>query len=170
MNATFTFENEIQAERFGKELGKRFINSIPYRNMVEVYNYSFLENQCKNLIHAIAREHCMGVITDASAVERLQQMTLQECIDLWNEYLDQFHQLSYIKPMEDEDWWNHLAKELGAWDMMHFVQNSGADFNDADMHFAYIEDNCTFFSFSTKQELVEYTGEQFFIDILDNLE
>lgn len=168
MNATFTFENESQAERFGKELSARFINSIPCRNMVEVYNYSFLETACKNLILFIAKEHCKDVVTDASAVEKFQQMNIHECIALWNGYLDQFHQLSYIKPMEDADWWNRLAKELGAWDMMHFVWNSGADFNDADMYFTYLEDNCTFFSFSTKQELVEYVGEQFFIDALDN--
>lgn len=102
-----------------------------------------------------------------SAEDVIKSMTLQECIDMWNESTDQFHQLSKMQPMDDEKWWNHLAKELGAWDLMHFVWNSGEDFNDTDMYFVYIEDGCTFFSFSTKQELMELMGD-FFIDEITN--
>jgi hypothetical protein len=102
-----------------------------------------------------------------SAEDILKSMTLQECIDMWNESTDRFHQLSKMQPMENEEWWNHLAKELGAWDMMHFLWKSGENFNDSDMYFVYVEDGCTFFSFSTKQELMELMGE-FYIDEIIN--
>lgn len=104
-------------------------------------------------------------VMDAEQI--LNSMTLQDCIKLWNESLDQFHQLSKMQPMENENWWNRLAKELGAWDLMHFVWNSGEDFNDTDRFFVYVEDGCTFFSFSTKLELMERMKE-FFIDEITN--
>ena len=107
------------------------------------------------------------LIVAQGAEERLNQMSLDDCIAMWNSCLDQFHQLSKMQPMENENWWNHLAKELGAWDLMHFVWNSGDDFNETDKYFAYVEDGCTFFSFSTKQELMEYMKE-FFIDEITN--
>ena len=104
-------------------------------------------------------------VQDAELI--LKSMTLQECIEMWNESTDQFHQLSKMQPMENEEWWNHLAKELGAWNLIHFVWNSGEDFNDSDKYFVYIEDGCGFFSFSTKQELMG-SMKDFFIDEITN--
>lgn len=171
MNTSFYFENKAQAEKFYKELRKCFILSTVSGKVVEIYNFPMIRDEYKKDVLGMAKRIYKEVITDMSAVDKFQQMTMQECIDLWNEYAtDQFHKLVAIHPMEDEDWWNRLAKELGAWDMMHFVWHSGENFNDSDLYFAYLEDNCQFFSFSTKQELVERIGEQFFIDTLTNLE
>lgn len=171
MNATFYFENTTQAERFSKSLRECFILSIVSGKMVEIYNFSMIKEECKKDVLGMAKKIYREVTTDMNAVDKFANMTMQECIDLWNEYAtDQFHQLVEIHPMEDENWWNHLAKELGAWDLMHFVWNSGEDFNDSDMYFAYLDDVCHFISFSTKQEFVEHIGEQFFIDTLTSLE
>ena len=130
-------------------------------------NYDYFETDLDYVLDADADGVYMytRVVTDAELI--LNSMTLQECIEMWNESTDQFHQLSKMQPMDNEDWWNHLAKELGAWDLMHFVWNSGEDFNDTDRFFVYVEDACIFFSFSTKQELMEYMKE-FFIDEITN--
>lgn len=171
MNATFYFENNAQAEQFSKELRKCFILSIVSGKVVEIYNFSHIKEEFKGDVLGIAKKVYKEVTTDMTAVDKFARMTLEECIDLWNEYAtDQFNQLVEIHPMEDEDWWNHLAKEMGAWDLMHFVWNSGERFNDSDLYFAYLEDYCEFVSFSTKQELVERIGEEFFIDTLTNME
>lgn len=170
MNTTFYFENKAQAEQFAKELRKCFILPVIYEHRVEIYNFSLVKDEYKDNVLRLAKKIYKEVATDMSAVDKFANMTLHECIHLWNESADQFHQLSKIQPMENEAWWNHLAKELGAWDMMHYVWHSGEDFNDSDLFFAYLEDGCQFFSFSTKQELVEHVGEQFFIDTLTNLE
>ena len=171
MNATFYFENKAQAEKFSKELRKCFILSITCDKVVEIYNFSMIKEECKRDVLGMAKKIYKEVTTDMNAVDKFHNLTMDECIDLWNKYAtDQFHQLSEIRPMEDEKWWNRLANELGAWDFMHFVWNSGENFNDSDLFFAYNEDFCEFFSFSTKQELVERIGEQFFIDVLTNEE
>jgi hypothetical protein len=169
MNTTFYFENKAQAERFCKELRQSFILATCHNNVAEIYNFAMIKDEYKSSVLGIAKKIYRNVYSDLSAREKLQQMTMQDCIDLWNERAtDMYHQLSFIKPMDDENWWNHLAKELGAWDLMHFVWHSGEDFNDSDMYFGYIEDGCEFFSFSTKQELIERIGEEFFIDNLTN--
>lgn len=171
MNATFYFENTTQAERFGNALRECFIHSVTSGKMVEIYNFSMIKEEYKKHVLVTAKAIYKEVITDAGAVEKFQKMSMQECIDFWNEYAtDQFNQLVSIHPMEDESWWNHLARELGAWDLMHFVWDSRENFNDSDLYFLYIENNCRFFSFSTKQEFVEYMGNDFFLDTLANLE
>ena len=171
MNTKFYFESRSQAERFSNELRKCFILSVINEKAVEIYNFSMIKEEYKKNVLGMAKKIFNEVITDMSAVNEFHQMTMTECIDLWNECAtDQFHQLSFIKPMEDEGWWNHLAQKLGAWDLMHFVWHSAENFNDSDKYFGYIEDNCEFFSFSTKQELVERIGEDFFVDNLLNNE
>lgn len=95
------------------------------------------------------------------AKERLNKMTLEECINYWNEKSgDHYHRLTAIHPMEDEERWNYLAGEIGAWDFFHQLSNSN-DFNDSDKFFGYIEDSCEFFSISTKQELMELMEDWF---------
>lgn len=167
MNTTFYFENKAQAERFCKELRKSFILATCHNNVAEIYNFAMIKDEYKSSVLGIAKKIYHNVYCDLSAREKLQQMSMIDCIELWNERAtDMYHQLSYIKPMEDESWWNHLSSKLGAWDLMHFVWNSGENFNDSDMYFGYIEDGCEFFSFSTKQELIERIGEEFFLDNL----
>lgn len=168
MNTTFYFENKVQAEHFCKELRKSFILATSNNNVAEIYNFTMIKDECKRDVLGIAKKIYHNVYSDLSARETLQQMTMQDCIDLWNERAtDMYNRLSYIKPMEEENWWNYLSSKLGAWDLMHFVWNSGENFNDSDKYFAYIEDGCEFFSFSTKQELIERIGEDFFIDNLN---
>lgn len=167
MNTTFYFENKAQAEQFSRELRKCFILSVVSGTMVEIYNFALIKEECKKDVLGMARKIYKEVVSDMTAQEKLEKMTLQECIDLWNDSVDQYHQLTKIQPMENEEWWNYLAPTIGVWDFMHQLWNSGERFNDSDRYFVYIEDACEFVSFSTKQELVELMGE-FFIDELTN--
>lgn len=169
MKTLFYFQDIQQAEHFAHGLRKCNILCEQPSCVVEIPNFRHFSDFNKERIFEIAKGYSTFFHCDYQARQTLDTMTMQDCIDLWNERAtDMYHQLSFIKPMDDENWWNHLAKELGAWDLMHFVWHSGEDFNDSDMYFGYIEDGCEFFSFSTKQELIERIGEDFFIDNLTN--
>lgn len=138
------------------------------------YHYDITMDYDKELddwyVANLSEKQIEPLCKEEQAERELAKMSLEDCIKMWNESTDQFHQLSKMQPMENEGWWNHLAKELGAWDLMHFIWNSGEDFNDTDKYFMYEEDGCKFFSFSTKQELLEAVGKDMFIEELINRE
>lgn len=146
-----------------KELFTKYELNAPY----ESDNYEYFDTPLDYALDANLEGVYMYRRVDVNSI--LEDMTMQDCINFWDEHAsDHYHRLTCIKPMEDEDWWNYLATKLGAWNLMHYVWNSGEHFNDKDMYFAYIEDDCRFFSFSTKQELIEQVGKDFFIDNLMN--
>ena len=99
------------------------------------------------------------------AEKKLKQMTMLDCINMWNEKaVDQYCREMAINAMDCEQWWNTLSEYLGAWDLIHVVLNAGDNFNDTDLYFFYDKDAGYMNSFSTKQELVDKVGKQFFID------
>lgn len=98
----------------------------------------------------------------------LKGMSLEECIKMWNESLDHYTRAYGIHYMTDDYWWEWLSKHIGG---LGFVSNlliSGDKFNLMDKYFFYDEEGGMFFSFSTKQELTESLGEDFFIKEIRN--
>ena len=98
---------------------------------------------------------------------KFEKMTLLECINLWNESAcDHYCKFWAIHGMANEDWWNELAHELGAYDLIQMVKTSAGQFNDADEWFFYDVDDASLRSFNTKEELIDHVGEDFFIEHL----
>lgn len=98
------------------------------------------------------------------AEEKFNQMSLQDCIKMWNDKTAGYCRHAEIHAMDDDSWWNSLSAYLGAWHLIHVVTNSRSAFNDADDWFFYdTEDTCVC-SFSTKDELIGKIGRNFFID------
>jgi hypothetical protein len=108
------------------------------------------------------------LISKAEWVEtRFSVMTLQECVNLWNgKAVDNRCKIMEIHEMGDIEWWNRLALDLDAWNLIHAVFRAGEEFCDADDWFFYDQDAGYVRSFCTKQELVEKIGKEFFIDML----
>jgi hypothetical protein len=108
-------------------------------------------------------------MTREQAQEQLNGMTLEDCIEMWNEYATD-HYCRYIEmhPMSDEEWWDVLARELGTWNLTQAMLLAGEHFNTSDKYFFYEEFNGHLISFSTSQELLEEVGEDFFVELLMN--
>ena len=101
------------------------------------------------------------------ANNKFSRMTMQDCINMWNDKaVDHYCKQIAMHEMGDEEWWNTLSKYLGAWDVIHAVMFAGDDFNDSDMWFFFDGDAGMMRSFSTKQELIDKVGKEFFIDQL----
>jgi hypothetical protein len=101
------------------------------------------------------------------AMQRLAGMSLEDCIKMWNESVDS--RKNEIHEMHDEDWWNDLKEDIdGYLFMRHLLQSQ--TFNITDRFFFYDSENNQFISFSTKQELMELTSKDWFIEELINRE
>lgn len=101
------------------------------------------------------------------AMQRLAGMSLEDCIKMWNESVDS--RKNEIHEMHDEDWWDDLKEDIdGYLFMRHLLQSQ--TFNITDRFFFYDSENNQFISFSTKQELMELTSKDWFIDELINRE
>lgn len=99
------------------------------------------------------------------AEKKFNRMTMQDCINMWNDKaVDHYCKQIAMHEMSDEQWWNTLSEYLGAWDLIHVVMHAGEEFNDSDMWFFFDGDAGIVRSFSTKQELVDKVGKEFFID------
>lgn len=106
-------------------------------------------------------------MTRTQAAEQLRKMTFMECINLWNEMTSNHMRSFEIHEMHDEDWWDYLKGEIdGYWFMRHLLESQ--TFNITDRFFFYDSEIQQFFSFSTKQELIEEVGEDTFIEELIN--
>lgn len=101
--------------------------------------------------------------------EQVRRMTLNECMDMWNKSAcDHNCRHMQMRKMSDLEWWNTLSNELGAWDLLNVVLHSYEHFNNSDMYFFYDKDNWQMVSFSTKQDLFEIIGDDFFVETLLN--
>lgn len=105
------------------------------------------------------------------AVKRLKEMTFEECVEFCDSInCDHYDRFAEIHRMADMEWWNELAEELNAWELIQSVLSSGETFNDTDMYFFYNSEEDRIYSFSTKQELIELMTEDWFVDNLMNEE
>lgn len=103
------------------------------------------------------------------AFETLRAMSFEMCIGMWNESACDHYMRAYeIHEMEEDSWWDWIQKEIGSgyWYMRYLLQSQS--FNVTDRYFFYDSEISEFFSFSTKQEMLEIIGDDFFIEELIN--
>lgn len=109
-------------------------------------------------------------MNELEAKEILRGMCLMDMIELWNEDA-RLHgkYLSTVHKMSDESWWNELfRRNSSVWNLLIHFLHSNEMFNTSDMWFFWDEDCGYFASFSTKQEWLEITEEDFFLYAIMN--
>lgn len=107
-------------------------------------------------------------MTQKQAQKRLNQMTLDEVINLWNESAMMYERILGIHRVTDTKWWDYLANELGGITYRDFILGSTEDFKEDDEFFFCDEESGILRSFSTKEELLDILGEDYFINELEN--
>lgn len=109
-------------------------------------------------------------MTREQAKEILNGMPLEDCIKMWNECgADMYMRSAEIHEMDDERWWDYLAKELGTYYLVWHIHYNNEFFDIYDEYFFYNDGNSTFISFTTKEDLLEEI-EDWFIEELINRE
>jgi hypothetical protein len=102
------------------------------------------------------------------ATARLAQMSLEDCIKMWNESSDKMYARDeLIHETEDDEWWEHLYSEYGAHYLVYDIAGSVKEksFCPYDDYFFYNGDDCRLYSFTDKEELMKIL-EEWFIDEL----
>lgn len=92
----------------------------------------------------------------------LDKMTLDECIEMWNEFADK---IDSIHEMDEDSWWNYLANELGGKDLINSTLSSRS-FKNTDRYFFFDSFLGNIQSFSKKEGLIYIVGQDFFLDRL----
>lgn len=98
-------------------------------------------------------------------------MSLEECIEMFNDKVtDGFFFRSTIHEVDDHSWWSALFynRHASALVIELLVSAEESKFDRADNYFVYNEEDYVFCSFSIKEDLVEITGEDFFLDEIIN--
>lgn len=102
------------------------------------------------------------------AKEILEKMSLEDCIKMWNEGMSENrNKISEIHEVEDDDWWNFISQEIGAYYIMWGLCHCGNAFNRFDEYFFYDNNNATFISFDTKSQMLDLIGEWFIEEIVN---
>lgn len=104
------------------------------------------------------------------AEQILSEMTLEDCIKMWNESDEKMYRRNeVIRNMESDKDWEHLSSQYGAYYLVHDISHSVKEktFCPFDDYFFYNGDDCRLYSFTEKKELIELLGE-WFIDELIN--
>lgn len=114
-----------------------------------------------------------GEIKKAQAESRLAGMSLEDCINMWNEEgADMYRRCVEIHEVDEDEWWEYLSKELGARHFADRLLDSRADdmFCQYDRYFFYDDNDCTFHSFDDKKGLVKLLGEWFIEELINKIE
>lgn len=114
-----------------------------------------------------------GEIKREQAESRLAEMSLEDCIKMWNEEgADMYRRCIGIHEVDEDEWWEYLSKELGARHFADRLLDSRADeiFCQYDRYFFYDDNNCTFYSFDDKKGLVKLLGEWFIEELINKIE
>lgn len=102
------------------------------------------------------------------AKEILERMSLEDCIKMWNEGMSENRKkISEIHEVEDDEWWNFISQEIGAYYIMWGLYYSESTFNRFDEYFFYENNGATFISFSTKEEMLKLIGEWFMEELIN---
>lgn len=102
------------------------------------------------------------------AMARLAEMSLDECITMWNESDEKMYRRNEtIHETEDDEWWERLYSEYGAHYLVYDIAGSVKErmFCPYDTYFFYNGDDCRLYSFTDKEELMKIL-EPWFIDEL----
>ena len=109
-------------------------------------------------------------MTRKQAREILNGMSLEDCIKMWNDgAADMYQRSAEIHENEDDEWWTWLSNELGAYYLVRDVLDSSKErkFCSYDTYFFYNEDECRFYSFEDKEDLMKQVGEWFIEEIIN---
>lgn len=112
-------------------------------------------------------------MTREQAQEKLNGMSLSECIEMWNENeVDMYRKNVAIHKTEDDDWWTHLVEEYGAHYLVYDIAGSAKEktFCPYDDYFFYNGDDCRLYSFTNKQEMMKIIGEWFIEELINREE
>jgi hypothetical protein len=112
-------------------------------------------------------------MTREQAQAQLNGMTLEDCIEMWNEHAtDHYCRYIEIHETEDDDWWTRLAEEYGAHYLVYDIVNSVKEktFCQYDEYFFYNVDDCRLYSFTDKQEMMKIIGEWFIEELINRKE
>lgn len=111
-------------------------------------------------------------MTREQAREILNGMSLEDCIKMWNDgAADMYQRSAEIHENEDDEWWTWLSNELGAGYLVGDIAKSIREkkFCHYDQYFFYDENECYFYSFNDKKEMMKHI-EVWFVEELINRE
>lgn len=112
-------------------------------------------------------------MTREQAQEQLNGMSLEDCIEMWNEsQMDACRKNETIHETEDDDWWAGLAEEYGAHYLVYDIAGSVKEktFCPYDDYFFYNGDDCRLYSFADKEEMMKIIGEWFIEELINREE
>lgn len=109
---------------------------------------------------------------EIKAKKILDSMSLEDCIAMFNEVANAngfYH--STIHEVDDDSWWNELFRRRkdNCYGLVRDLLDSKDSFNHTDMYFHYDEEGMVFSSFNTKEELLKYISEDFYIEEIYNM-
>ena len=107
-------------------------------------------------------------MTREQAKEILNGMSLEGCIKMWNDSVpDHYRRFCEIHEVDDDEWWDRLANELGGYYFMWNLLNCEGIFNKNDEYFLYNQDSCEFISFDNKERLMLFMEDWFIEEIIN---
>lgn len=110
----------------------------------------------------------ISIMNREQATATLAEMSLEECIKMWNETYELMHRRNEtIHETEDDKWWDRLNSEYGAYYLVHDIAQSvkAQTFCPFDTYFFFNGDDCRLYSFTDKEELMKIL-EPWYIDEL----
>lgn len=169
MEVRFTFRSEVYIKADTIDEAREKFEAMPllsydalehYGDVVEVYDDEIVEyDEPKKEVEPMTRE---------KALEVLRSMTIEECIEMWNEACRRYDMLSCIFEIDDEDAWSYVMSQIRSFFFVRDLLSSREGFNLTDRWFFYDEGCNEFKSFSTKQEMLELGIEEFFVEEIIN--
>lgn len=101
--------------------------------------------------------------------EILERMTFEEVVKMLNNHIDndmQISKYSKLHEMDDEDWWKELSDYYGTYFLINSLLSDMSIFNKNDDYFYYDDDTCAFYSFSDKEEIIDFIGEDNLLEMI----
>ena len=83
---------------------------------------------------------------------------------MWNESVST---VCEIHEVEEDKWWDFLAMYGGAYHLMSRLCRSEASFSPFDQYFFFDDNDETFISFDSKEEMIGLIGEWFLEEIIN---
>lgn len=109
-----------------------------------------------------------------TARAELDKMSIEECIKMWNESVEITSSYKHrtIHKFEDEEWWDILCIQYGTCYIVGDIASSITDrtFSQHDEYFFFNGDDCRFYSFSEKEDMMKILDASWFIEELMNRE
>lgn len=114
----------------------------------------------------------MAFINDAERVaERVKAMSVGDLISIWNERVaDHYCRGLEIHKVNDFEWWEWLANELGAADLIERLFESELNdwFFPNDLYFYYNDEEGLFHSFTDEENIFDALDLAVFVETLMN--